>query len=303
MYPLQTFIHIVGGTMMLMGITSNAFMAAVIAAQWIGSGRFPPPCDLLLIALGMINIPCQCFTGVEHFICYLWTEAYNSDSVLKTFYVLIPMLFTSSFWFNTWLCLFYCIKIVNFSHPLIMRFKLGMHTIVSWSLLSSVLTPLAITVPGIFYLGKSAPENSTTTNNTIVPIVENYNFWHALLMSIVGVLVPLVVIGISVMLILNYLYKHTRQMQQNHTGFTEGPSMDAHTRAAKTILSLMVLYVLFDVALLVALTDASGYVETFKLYIYVCAVTLYPFINSMILIIGSSKLKAAAMNLLCLHQA
>ncbi|XP_069057675.1 taste receptor type 2 member 40-like [Pleurodeles waltl] len=289
--------------MMLMGTTSNVFMAAVIAGQWTGSGHLPPPRNLLLLALGMINIPCQIFPAGQIFLCYLWGEVCNSVSVSITFYVLTPLLFISSFWFNTWLCLFYCIKIVNFSHPLFMRLKLGIDSFVSWSLLSSVLTALAISVPGIFYLEKSAPVNSTTTNVTVAEMVVNYRLWHALLMSIVGVLVPLVVIGISAVLILNSLYKHTRQMQRNHTGFTAGPSMDAHTRAAKTIFSLMVLYVLFDVALLFALTDDTGYAEISKFYVYVCGVTSYPFLNSVILINGNPKLKEVAMNFVCLHEA
>ncbi|KAJ1122274.1 hypothetical protein NDU88_000770 [Pleurodeles waltl] len=285
-----------------MGITGNGFIAAVIARQWAGSRRLPPPCDLLLLALGMINIPCQLCPAGEYFIGNIWGVVFKSDSASKTLYVLTPLLFISSFWFNTWLCLFYCIKIVNFSHPLFMRLKRGIDSFVSWSLLSSVLTPLSITVPGIFYYVKSAPVNSTATNITLAERVMNYNLWHALLMSIIGVFVPLVVIGISVVLILNSLYKHTRQMQRNHTGFTAGPSMDAHTRAAKTIFSLMVLYVLFDMSLLLALIDDTFYDESIKIYMYVCGVTLYPFINSMILIMGNTKLKAASVRILCRHQ-
>ncbi|XP_078509052.1 taste receptor type 2 member 40-like [Lissotriton helveticus] len=286
----------------LMGITTNTFMAAVISTQCARSRRLPISSDLLLLGVALTNIPLQSCFSASFLIRFLWEEVYNRDSVWKSFFMLFPFFVSSNFWINTWLCVFYCIRIVNFSHVLFTRLKLRISALVPWLLLGSVLASLVINLPGIWYMRKKHKDNSTTTNTTFGSTVRENSLWNRILMCTTICVVPLIVIVIASVLILTSLYRHTQQMRQNMSGFTGGPSLEAHVNAAKTTLSLLVLYIVFDVALITVLTEDSGDVMSYKLYVSGFGYNPYPFINSLILILGNPKLKTAALKTFCAHQ-
>ncbi|XP_078509055.1 taste receptor type 2 member 40-like [Lissotriton helveticus] len=302
MSQFDLFFLIVISSGLLMGITINTFMAAVISTQCARSRRLPKSSDLLLLGVALTNIPLQSCCSASFLIRFLWEEVYNRDSVWKSFFMLFPFLVSSNFWINTWLCVFYCIRIVNFSHVLFTRLKLRISAMVPWLLLGSVLASLVINLPGIWYMRKTHTEYSTTTNTTIEGTFRENSLWNRIVMSTTICVVPLIVIVIASVLILTSLYRHTQQMRQNMSGFTGAPSLEAHVNAAKTTLSLLVLYIVFDVALITVLIGDGGDVMSYKLYVSGFGCNPYPFINSLILILGNPKLKTAALKTFCIDQ-
>ncbi|XP_078509053.1 taste receptor type 2 member 40-like [Lissotriton helveticus] len=238
MLPFWIFFLVFHCIALLIGIANNTFMASVIIIQCARSRQLPTSCDLLLLALALVNIPLQCCVSGDYLVRFLWHEVYYRLGVWKIFFVLIPIVALSSFWINSWLCVFYCGTIVNLSHPLFVNLKRRITTMVPWFILSSTLASLAIGISVIWSLGTPPPSNSSATNTTSAEAVTEYSIFHKILMCVMGCFVPVVVMFISAVLVLRSLYRHTRQMQQNNTGFTSGPSMAAHKRAAKTLLSL-----------------------------------------------------------------
>ncbi|XP_078510038.1 taste receptor type 2 member 39-like [Lissotriton helveticus] len=299
MSPLNLLFVVILSINLLMGITSNTFIVAAIAIQWAGSRHRPPTSDLLLLFLGLTNAFLQGFTSSEQLLRLTQREVYNKDSVWKTFLVLSPSLYFSSFWINAWICVFYCTKIVNFSHPLCLRLKMVISAMLPWLVLVSVLASLAINISGIWSFGGLLSDKSTATNATSNSTGDGIHLSYKLLMSVTGCFLPQIVIVITALLILSSLYRHTRRMQQNSTGLNGGPSMEAHTRVAKTILSLVIHYTCFTLATMLYVKDDNWFIESAMLYIYVFIGVSYPSLNSLILIFGNPKLKDTAKNLVC----
>ncbi|XP_069057667.1 taste receptor type 2 member 40-like [Pleurodeles waltl] len=275
------------------------FIVGVISTQWAGTRHQPPTSDLFLLFLGLTNIFMQGFTSSEQLLRLLQREMYNKDSVWKTFLILSPFFYFSSFWLNAWICVFYCIKIVNFSHPLCLRLKFRISAMLPWLVVVSLLASLAVNVSRIWSFGELPTNISTTINATSSSTSDGIHLFHKLLMFITGCLVPQIMIVITAVLVLTSLYRHTRRMQQNNTGFTTGPSVEAHTSAAKTILSLVTLYACFTLAAMLGVKDENWYTESATYYIYMFIGVSYPSINSLILIFGNPKLKEAAKNIVC----
>ncbi|XP_069506176.1 taste receptor type 2 member 40-like [Ambystoma mexicanum] len=236
--------------------------------------------------------------SAEHLSRILWREMYNR--VHKIFFILGPLFTYSTFWINTWLCVFYCVKIINICHPLLARLKQGISGIVPWLLTWSILASFCTSIPTILSLHEDQfTVNSTSTNSSLTGTVIRMSLSHKLLMSVMGCVVPMVLILVSAVLVLTSLYRHTQRMQQNTSGFNGGPSMEAHIRAARTILSLLALNVCFYVCLMMGITDDSWFEETAAFYIYKSIMLLYPLVNSLILILGNPKLKEAIPKISC----
>ncbi|XP_078509051.1 taste receptor type 2 member 40-like [Lissotriton helveticus] len=302
MDPLNIFFMVFLGFALLVGTATNAFIVAVIAASSIKNRRLPSSSDVLLLGVAVTNIPLQCSLSGNHMLRFLWEEVYNIDKVWKSFFVLFPIFGFSSFWINTWLRVFYCIKIVNFSYPFISRVRLRMAGMIPWLLLGTVLVSLVINVPEFWHLKKWCTTNFTTTNTTFEGTVRDYSIFQKWMIIIVGAILPLVVIVISSLLILTSLYQHSRRMQKNMTGSSEGPSMEAHAKAAKTTFALLILYIYFDLSLLVVAGDDTGDAKNVRLYYSICGCSAFPLIDSLILIFSNIKLRSAAAKILCSHE-
>ncbi|XP_069057676.1 taste receptor type 2 member 39-like [Pleurodeles waltl] len=292
MDPFQIIFLAFNSTALLIGITTNTCMAAVISTQSAVIRLLSTSNRLLLIAVALANILLQCCSAGCVLLRFLWKDVFFKDCVWKNFYILFPIFFFSNIWFNSWLCTFYCIKIVNFSHALLARIKLRFSGMVPWLLLGSVLASIVINVPDTVYISNLSTL-STTANTTFVVEDYQYNNFQIMLMIAMGCLAPLVVIVASSVLVLTSLYRHTQLMQQNMEGLNGGPNMAAHIKAAKTILSLLVLFIFYAVVSIVGLTQDAGDTIHAKFYITLCAYNSYPSINSLILILGNPKLKTA----------
>ncbi|XP_069506179.1 taste receptor type 2 member 40-like [Ambystoma mexicanum] len=241
MSPFQISIVVISGITLLMGITINTYLAAAISNQCLQSRSLPTASDLLLLALALVNAPLQCCASGDLLFYNLWTEFYERNGLWKMFFIPFPILVFASFWTNTWLCVFYCAKIVNLPHPLYIRLKLGISGMVPWFRLASLLMCVAINGQDTWELITSPSTNSTTTNATQEDGVHQYSLFHMILLGILGCFIPLIMTTISAVLVLFSLYRHTPRMLQHTTGFNTGPSIEAHNRAAKTIPSLLTL--------------------------------------------------------------
>ncbi|XP_069506175.1 taste receptor type 2 member 40-like [Ambystoma mexicanum] len=298
MHPFQIVFLVINGVQVLMGFTTNTFITAVISTEWVGNGHPPTASNLLLLSLALVNILLLFSMSAESLSRILWREMYNR--VFKIFFILGPLFTYSTFWINTWLCVFYCVKIINICHSLLARLKQGISGMVPLLLTWSILASFCTIIPTILSLHEDQfTVNSTSTNSSLTGTVIRMSLSHKLLMSVMGCVVPMVLILVSAVLVLTSLYRHTQRMQQNTSGFNGGPSMEAHIRAAKTILSLLALYVCFYVCLMMGITDDSWFEETAAFYIYKSIMLLYPLVNSLILILGNPKLKEAIPKISC----
>ncbi|XP_069506009.1 taste receptor type 2 member 40-like [Ambystoma mexicanum] len=292
---------VLNGLLCVMGVMANAFIVTVNFMTWMKRANEFNVSNVLISSLAVANTCLQCVYLAGTLLFVLWGDTFIQDRVFKTYMTLESFLVASSLWFSTWLSVYYCMKIVNCTHPSYVWIKARFPGIVPWLLTGSVLVSLASSMPvgcDIHLESTSkAPSNHSqemSSNvsadgpittlvfgsgcSTTFAIQEGLSFPAFLLLSS------------SAGAIMTSLYRHMRRMAQNADSF-RSPDLTAHVGALKTVAMLLVL-------------NVSSYVTTSIVYlldphlhsvgILICDLVIFAFpaMCAIILILGNSMLKA-----------
>ncbi|XP_048340450.1 taste receptor type 2 member 119-like [Sphaerodactylus townsendi] len=195
-----------------------------------------------------------------------------------------------SLWWATWLNVFYCVKVTNFTHPLFawLKLRIGMlmPRILGISLLAFIICTY-IFPPNLTSvkddLTQNLPENMNQSE-----VQEKYEF------SSFQLAFNTISFGICVsasVLLLYSLWRHTRNLKK--TGLsTKDISTQAHLRVMKPLLLLLFFYVLHFAAMIIVFTSIIPYGKLERL-ITDMVLLLYPAAHSIILIFTNPKLNKA----------
>ncbi|XP_063775278.1 taste receptor type 2 member 40-like [Pseudophryne corroboree] len=195
-----------------------------------------------------------------------------------------------SLWWGTVLCVFYCVKITNYSNRLFMRLKMNISRMVPWLLLTSLLVSIlcslarGLVVFSVHYMNSTQVTNSTNNGNLTVQM----NRINYMIFKFAASFIPIIIFCAAVSLLIVSLLKHTRNMSSKDSGFTR-PQLIAHIRAIVNMTSFLFLYVLFFIVsslmpLAVRLPSAA-----FR-QLSICCIS-YPSLHSIMLIASNGNLK------------
>ncbi|KAM4707021.1 taste receptor type 2 member 40-like [Discoglossus pictus] len=276
------------GATTVMGVLSNLVIVAVNLIDK-AKGKSLSSSDLILVTLGLSNITFQFTMTANDFLSILRSDIYFSDGVYATFNAMLFFPIFSSFWFTVCLCANYCIQIVIFTQPLLLRLKLEISRLVPWFLLASVLISGVISVPAVWSTYTDPPTGNISSNLSLQVEVPKLRLTYMIPSNIIGCSIPLVLVGVSNGLIISSLGTPGSMVEKSKT---EGRSLraDARVRAARTVGSLLVLYMSFYISEIMMFVDlfppsSPGFC--------VCLIVIYIYspAQSVILILGSPKLK------------
>ncbi|XP_063800345.1 taste receptor type 2 member 40-like [Pseudophryne corroboree] len=281
------------GISTVIGFFTNSFII-VVHGMDRAKGRSINPRELILFTLGLFNIAYQFIMAANDSVLYLWSDLYFSDNVYTIFSILLLFTIFSSFWFTFCLCGFYYIMLASFDQTFFMRLKQSISEVVPWMLLCSVLLSLIISVPVAWnikkedYLGQL--DRNVTGNSTMLHSTPHMSLQYLQVTSIIGCCIPLILVAIANVLIIKSLCDHANHLGKN-TGGMSAQSVEASVSAARTVTSLLLLYVSFYISeILLIMTVFDVYSISFS----VCLVVVYAYspVQSIILILGSPKLKS-----------
>ena len=105
-----------------------------------------------------------------------------------------------------------------------------------------------------------------------------------------GVILLFILCLITCVLLLTSFWRHSRRMQLNATGFRD-PSTEAHIKAMKTLVSFIILFILYFVGTAIQISGSTMPENNLLLIIGITTRLLYPCGHSLILILGNRKLK------------
>ncbi|KAE8633839.1 hypothetical protein XENTR_v10002113 [Xenopus tropicalis] len=283
------------GATTIMGIVTNSLIVVVNVADKIKGKSFNPS-DLILVTLGMSNITFQFTMTVNDFSIILWSDLYFSDAVYGTFKALLYSTIFASFWFTVCLSVYYCLQIVIFTHPFLVRLKLGMSRLVPFFLGASVFTSLVISIPALWSIYKDPQNGNFSSNQSLKIELPKLSAVYLFSSNIIGCSLPLMLVGISNSLILKSLISKSTMLEKNKSD-VYSPRTEARERAARTVGCLLLLYMAFYIFQILMFINffppSSPGFCTCLMAIYV-----YSPLQSIILIFGSPKLKKTLLNLL-----
>ncbi|XP_075036812.1 taste receptor type 2 member 9-like [Mixophyes fleayi] len=281
----------------LIGISTNGFIVFVNVRDWL-RGQSLNSSDQLVVSLAVSNACFSCVNGASIVCSIFFTNIFLVDYVFYILYFIMSYTIFSSSWLSASLCLFFCLKIINFQHGCLAWLKTNIVTVVPWLILLSQVLSFSCCLPLLFTFTKVFAPNSTAqigTNETSkVVIGYQINTFYNLFSLLMNCFVPFLMVMITTGRIIASLWKHARHMRQNMED-DHGPSVKAHQGAARTMMSLLILYLIFYVVEL-----GLGFLSMLSPIYWVCFVLIvsFPTIQSFILIVGNVKLKHICLKLL-----
>ncbi|OCT61883.1 hypothetical protein XELAEV_18047913mg [Xenopus laevis] len=279
----------------ILGILTSMFIMSVNFQSWI-KGQNLNPTDLLNVALAFCNmvfsVSNYAFITCIFFIT-CWVFEYQ---VYVENYCFAYSLFCNS-WLSSCLCFFYFVKVNNFKPGYLAWLKLRINTLVPRLILG---TQVFSVLNSLLYLLGFSDEN---VENSAVPLVTNQTaiitdyrtcIYFYIFLLFINCCIPFLIILVTTSLNISSLYNHICRMQKN-LGEFGGPSMKIHQRTVLTMTLLLIFYMLFYAVVL----GYSFFLNTeLFIWVYYTALSFFPPLQSIILIMGNSRLKQTCVNIL-----
>ncbi|XP_069506094.1 taste receptor type 2 member 40-like [Ambystoma mexicanum] len=288
------------GIFSLIGLMGNTFIVAANTMSRITSVNNLQSTNALTSSLGVTNICLHCVFVADSVIYSFRREMFLLEPVWKFYLTAETFLGASSLWFATWLCVYYCMKIVNANHPTFIRIKAIFLKNLHSFLIGSVLVSVAISLPincdahmapqynPISNLSKDISSNISGDGDMLEFMLGDGCFTFSIIQILVTSMAFLIFSSSAGAIIIS-LYRHMRRMAQNADSF-QNPDLRAHVGALKTVTMLLLLYVSFFLMKCLLLiqvfcADSLGY--------SICRIVTFAFpaLSSIILILGNSALR------------
>ncbi|KAB0343763.1 hypothetical protein FD754_020689 [Muntiacus muntjak] len=289
------------------GILVNSFIFLV--NFWDLVRRQPlSHCDLVLLSLSLTRL-------VLHGLLLLKAIQLTHFQRLKdplsfsyqTIIVLWMIVNQAGLWFATCLSLLYCSKIVRFSHAFLLRAASWISRKIPQMLLSAAVLSCVCTLLCLwdFFSGshfsvvtRLLTNNSTELNLNIAKLGFFHSFLFCSLASIPSFSLFLVSSGVLVF----SLGRHVRMMRAKTRG-SRDPSLEAHTRALRSLVSFFCLYMLSLCAALFSMPLLTLWHSKAGVMVCVGIMAACPSGHAVILISGNAKLRRAVDTILLWAQS
>ncbi|XP_078509285.1 taste receptor type 2 member 9-like [Lissotriton helveticus] len=279
----------------LIGILASAFIVALNLLDW-AKGRRLTTCDLILVALGIACTCSQCTFVGNAYLYVLCRASYDFENISTALLSLHLYIGSTSVWLTACLCVFYCVKIVDFNHWLCSWLKLRISKMVPWLLLGSFVEPPLLNMLlywSSYKVSSKYPTANSTANATVPGSEMRWTLWNDVGTMLLGLCLPLLVCMASITLILTSLYSHIRRMKENTSGFSR-THLEPHFGAARLVGSLLLVYIFLTLAELAYTIPPSYQLEIAAKIIFASSAPA----QSIILIQGNAKLKKVLLMIL-----
>ncbi|XP_063775277.1 taste receptor type 2 member 39-like [Pseudophryne corroboree] len=270
------------------GVLLNAFIVTQVFIWWLKLQTLQT-IDIIMASLGAVRIILLIMSQKDMAVGSV-TQSF--ETLKNSVYHNAAIIFLSfcSLWLCTVLCVFYFVKITNYSNRLFMRLKMNISRMVPWLLLTSLLVSFLSSLPSIWciygrYINSTQDSNSSSFGD--VTIEANYK--NLLIIYFTGSLLPFLIFCASVCLLIMSLLKHTRNMSSKDSGFTK-IQLEAHISAIRNIVYFLFFYALYIISsCLMILSFQTGNL----FYVLICRMfaSVYPTLHSAILIASNANLK------------
>uniref|UniRef100_A0A8C3T5Z8 Taste receptor type 2 n=1 Tax=Chelydra serpentina TaxID=8475 RepID=A0A8C3T5Z8_CHESE len=293
---LVMIIGLILGIELIIGIIANGLMIVVNCSEWIRSRKLTG-CDMILTSLGISRFFLQWTIFINNILFQLSEDMNKLCAMTKILTVVWIFLNILNLWFATWLSVFYCVKIANFSQPLFLWLKRRISGLVPQLLMGSFLVSLVTCLPSVNAIDIKYIDNSMNnlSGNTTGKCQYKSDLSFSLfVLSMLGYSSPFIIFIISSILLITSLWRHSKRMEKT-TGSSRDTITEAHVRAIKGLFSFIFFHISYFVALVIFLLQFST-ISSYLLWIVIMGA--YPSGHSVILILGNPKLKGVAVRAL-----
>ncbi|KAG9465882.1 hypothetical protein GDO78_017595, partial [Eleutherodactylus coqui] len=199
-----------------------------------------------------------------------------------------------SLWWGSLLCVFYCVKITNYSNTFFMRLKMKISKMVPWLLLISLALSFLSSFP---YKGFIFHNVSMYFNGTDSRTGNDLNWGIYFIVHFAGSIIPFTIFCISVGLLIVSLLRHTRYMGNRNSGFSDA-QRNIHLSVIQNMIFFLFFYVLHFLG-----SNLLPFCTRYKKHLLtpLCAIfyVALPSLHSISIILSNRELKNAILIFLC----
>lgn len=275
------------------GVLTNVFIVVVNFRDWL-RGQSLNSSDQLVVSLALSNFCFSCINAIIIVYIIFFSSTFLVDSVFYSLYTIMSYSIYSSSWISAWLCLFFCVKIISFKRGCMARLKATITTVVPRLIVLSQVLSIASCIPSIWAFTKVYASNSTNEANKTSKIAGyQINGVYNLFCLFLNCCLTFMLVMATTGRIIASLRTHARHMKQNMDD--RGPSLKVHQSAARTMMSLLISYLIFYVVEL-----GLGFLSMMDPLFWVCFLLIFSFptLQSAIFIAGNAKLKQTCQKML-----
>ncbi|XP_056419454.1 taste receptor type 2 member 39-like [Hyla sarda] len=264
------------------GLLLNGFIVITNLFWWM-KGQTVQPINVLITGLGLVRIILLSIIAKEVYFTMFGLPLFHVDSHPQYIDTLLVCLMFCNLWWGSVLCVFYCMKITNYSNRIFMRLKMKISKMVHWLLLISLAISVLSSLPCTWVIFAIRVVNGTGSRSMEVNIV------HLFITVFAGSIIPFTLFCAAIYLIIVSLLRHTRNMNSRDSGFSHS-QREVHLSVIRNMISFILFYVMFFVAYILFCSTLNLKSDTFRLicFIFICA---YPSLHSIALIVGNKELK------------
>ncbi|XP_038005455.1 taste receptor type 2 member 40-like [Motacilla alba alba] len=234
------------------GILGDGIILAASSLSCIGSKTWPPY-DMIMISLSSSKFILQSWNTLDYLMNIFYEPFFYTENLLRVTKIIFTFMSYSSLWFGAWLSVFYCIKVASFTQSFFIWLKLRIARLVPWMLLTSWLCSFTAAIPfawDVYGVHKNITAPSSMTNSSARRATRKDTLGLLILLCNAGIGMPLILSVVSSILLIWSLLIHTRQMQNNASGFGD-PSLEAHMKAIKSVCSFLIFYLVYFICVLI----------------------------------------------------
>ncbi|KAM8962442.1 taste receptor type 2 member 8-like [Pelodytes ibericus] len=273
----------------VVGVIFNSYIVAANVLD-LKRGLKLSPCDKILIVLAVNNILLQSDMNICTIIFIAYPSMIQEEKIYMTISILLLFQFYYSFWATSCLCVYYCLSIVSFKLRLFIRMKMRIPFVVTGSLVVSGVGSLLISILSMFHVRidhVQQADNNTSNMFLSSTSIHISPAFRAVAITI-GCCIPFSMAVLSVVLILTSLWTHAWNMKTSSS--FSAAQVSAHVRASKVVIYLIFLFAFFLTSE-VSLLSSSLAQQNIWQFLSLFFVLIYPTAQSIILILGNSKLR------------
>ncbi|XP_073537784.1 taste receptor type 2 member 40-like [Phyllobates terribilis] len=278
----------------LTGIMGNVFILIVHFLDWLKTYKLNP-CDFIINSISLSNISLQGAVLINEIFYFLFITFYSQTKVFNSMVVIMFSFAFSSLWCSVVLCFYYCVKIINFTGTFFHMLKAKLAGLVPWMIIFSIVMSWAAGLPSYWDLYHVIdisfnPISNYTGNRTFMISFKLKSKCNCLFnVYVLLCAVALVIIVFTAGGILLSLCMHMIRMKHSNEG-SGGGKINSHLSAAKTVTSLLLLYLYFIWALNMIINETTA-IGSLTFSMCFLAISSFPTLNAIILIKGNRKLR------------
>ncbi|XP_044929268.1 taste receptor type 2 member 42 [Mustela putorius furo] len=281
----------------IIGMLGNVFIGLVNCSEWVRN-REISLADFILTCLAISRISQLLVSSFESFMMGLSPPFYPTHKLAKPVTLLWRITNHLSTWFTTSLSIFYLFKIAQFSHSLFLWLRWRMNRVVLailvFSLFILLFDLLLLETFNNFFWNIHAMDES---NLTLHINESKTSYIKTLVLLSISYIIPIVLSLISLLLLFLSLVKHIRNLKLNSMGSRDF-SIQAHKKAIKMVVSFLFLFTVHFLSIQLSNWILFLFWNNKSAKFIMLAVYIFPSGHSLILILGNSRLRQTALNVL-----